>query len=104
MIIEQDNLITVKPAEAPFNSGHVVVRLSRRIDELTDEELIKVARSLKGLISKMKRAYRPEAYNVALWDDKIELWPRWCGDVSFNAFYGLKTSPQTPQMILESYK
>jgi ATP adenylyltransferase len=39
-----------------------------------------------------------------LWDDKVEIVPRWCGDVSFNAFYGLKTTPQTPSMIFESYR
>lgn len=104
MIIEQNGLITVQPADVPFNSGHVVIRLRRNAGDLAEEELVEVARSLKALISKMKRAYRPEAYNVALWDDRIELWPRWCGDISFNAFYGLKTSPQTPQMIFESYK
>lgn len=104
MIIKQDELIVVRPADRPFNSGHIVVRLNRRLADLNDDELKKVAKNLKELVYRMKKAYKPEAYNVVFWDDMIELWPRWCGDISFNAFYGLKTSPQTPQMIFESYR
>ncbi|KUO85655.1 diadenosine tetraphosphate hydrolase [Thermoproteus sp. CP80] len=104
MIIKSDDLVTVKPAEVPLNSGHVVMYLRKQIVEMSDGELVGLARDVKELIAKMKRAYRPEAYNVVLWDDKVEIVPRWCGDVSFNAFYGLKTTPQTPSMIFESYR
>ncbi|MEL9991125.1 MAG: diadenosine tetraphosphate hydrolase [Thermoproteus sp.] len=104
MIIKQTDLFVVKPADKPFNSGHIVLSSHKHIFEMSDRELLEVAKALKDLVSKMKQAYKPEAYNVVFWDNKIEMWPRWCGDISFNAFYGLKTSPQTPQMIFESYR
>ncbi len=104
MIIKSNDLITIKPAETPLSSGHVVMYLHKRVADMSDSELFDLVKDLKELIAKMKRSYRPEAYNVVLWDDKIEVLPRWCGDMSFNAFYGLKTTPQTPQMIFESYR
>ncbi|CCC82113.1 HIT family protein [Thermoproteus tenax] len=104
MIIKKVDLFTVEPADRPLNSGHVIISSERPIDQLSDKELVELAKLIQELVGKMKRAYNPEGYNIVLWDNRIEMWPRWCGDISFNAFYGLKTTPQTAQMILETYK
>lgn len=104
MIIERSAFFEIVPAETPFNSGHVVLKSSKPLAHLADNEVAELAASLKRIVAKIESVYRPEGYNVLLFDDRIEIVPRWCGDISFVALLGLKTTPQTPQMIYESLK
>lgn len=104
MIIKKGNFFVVEPAEKPLNSGHVVFKLGRRIPELSDEELKELSEALIQIVSKIKDVYKPEGYNVLLFEDAVEVVPRWCGDISFNALMGLKTTPQTPRMIYDALK
>ncbi|WP_048061799.1 HIT family protein [Hyperthermus butylicus] len=100
----------------PYNTGHVMVvpyRHVANIEDLSDEELLEMARLVKLSIKAIREVYRPHGFNIGInigrvagaGVDKhvhIHIVPRWNGDTNFMPIIaGVKVVSQD---VKESYK
>ena len=99
----------------PYNTGHVMVvpyRHVASIEDLSDEELLEMAKLVKLSIKAIREVYRPHGFNVGIYIGRvagagvdkhvhIHIVPRWSGDTNFMPIIaGVKVVSQD---VRESY-
>ncbi len=81
----------------PYNGGHLMVvpyRQTAGLDELTDEELLDLMRTLRRCQSALTTVMKPQGFNIGINLGKvagagivehlhIHIVPRWSGDINF---------------------
>jgi len=93
----------------PYNSGHVMVAPKRHVDsieQLNDEELLDLVKTLKLTMKVLRETLKPEGFNVGInigrvagagIEDHVHIHvvPRWCGDTNFMPVIGdVKVIPE----------
>lgn len=100
----------------PYSNGHLLVAPKRHVhglDQLTDEENLKLLIKVGKSIEVLKKAFKPEGFNVGLNLGKVagagveehmhfHIVPRWYGDTNFMTVFG--EIRVIPEHIKETYK
>jgi ATP adenylyltransferase len=112
LILFRGELAFVMLNAFPYTSGHLMVAPYRHtpdVDELDDDESAEVARLIKSAVGWIKKAYRPQGFNIGAnigsaggagipshvhW----HIVPRWSGDTNFMTTVGeVRVLPQSLQ-------
>lgn len=86
----------------PYTNGHLMIapyRQTAAIEDLNDEELLEINQLLAASIRWLKKAYKPEGFNVGINLGRIagagipchvhwHVVPRWSGDTNFMTTVG----------------
>lgn len=119
---DRDNLILYRSSHSfvmmnryPYNNGHLMVAPYPHVpslDGLTDEALLDLMRVIQHSITSLKKALRPEGFNLGINIGKVagagmeehlhlHLVPRWGGDTSFMTVLG--EVRVVPEHIISTY-
>ena len=100
----------------PYASGHVLAVVNRHVgsvEEATADELGEAMRLVQQATAALRRAYRPEGFNVGLNQGRVagagieghlhvHVVPRWTGDTNFMAVLGdVKVLPEALEATWE---
>ena len=100
----------------PYAPGHVLAVLNRHVgsvEEATPDELGEAMRLVQQATAALRRAYRPEGFNVGLNQGRVagagieghlhvHVVPRWTGDTNFMAVLGeVKVLPEALEATWE---
>lgn len=100
----------------PYNSGHLMVVTNRHvpsIEDLTSEELGELMLLVKASIVSLRKAYRPEGFNIGANIGKasgagiedhfhVHIVPRWVGDTNYITI--VSGTKVVPQSLEDSYR
>ncbi|MCF7907681.1 MAG: HIT domain-containing protein [Candidatus Omnitrophica bacterium] len=81
----------------PYNNGHTLIVTNRHIkslEQLKDQELLNINKTLISVKSRLKKILKPDGFNIGINIEKsagagivghihIHLVPRWTGDTNF---------------------
>ncbi len=119
---DRDNLILYRSIKGfaimnlyPYNNGHLMVVPYRHVYSITDldeEELLDLMKMIQLSVSCLKKAFRPEGFNIGLNIGKVagagieehlhlHIIPRWVGDTHFMAVLG--EVRVIPEHVLSTY-
>lgn len=97
MVLWSDEHALVMLNAFPYTNGHLMVapvRHTADINDLSDAELVAIARAVRDCVNLLKEAYRPDGFNIGVnlgraagagIEDHIHwhIVPRWNGDTNF---------------------
>ena len=100
----------------PYNNGHLLIAPYRHVgewEELQEEEMLEMGKALQEVLAALKRALRPDGFNVGLNLGEIagagvpghlhtHVVPRWQADTNFLPV--LAATKVIPQHLEESWK
>ncbi|MCC6010514.1 MAG: HIT domain-containing protein [Fervidicoccaceae archaeon] len=100
----------------PYNNGHLMVVPKRHvpsIEDLNDDELLELAKTINLMIRALKIAYNPDAFNIGANIGRdagagieehfhVHVVPRWRGDTNFMPV--IADTKVIPQLLQDSYK
>lgn len=100
----------------PYNNGHLMVVPKRHvpsIEDLNDDELLELAKTINLMIRALKIAYNPDAFNIGANIGRdagagieehfhVHIVPRWRGDTNFMPV--IADTKVIPQLLQDSYK
>lgn len=119
---DEENLVVYRGAKTfvilnkyPYNNGHVMVVPYRHVpslEDLNDDELLDLGRTLALMLMVLRKTYSPDGFNVganigrdagAGIEDHfhIHVVPRWRGDTNFMPV--ISDTKVIPQLLKDSY-